>query len=85
MKTKRQNKISSNTMLADEKPTVHLIGGILKTICGRKLEEVEWAIDVNVCTCKSCLKQKNTNYPTLEIWKNKNKKYGYRLIGRKGR
>jgi hypothetical protein len=42
----------------DLKRKVHLIGGILTTICGKQLEGVQWRIDVNLCTCKSCLKQK---------------------------
>ena len=42
---------------------VHLIYGILTTKCGKLLEEVEYTIDVNLCTCKTCLKQKQPDYP----------------------
>jgi len=42
---------------------VHLIYGILTTKCGRQLEQVDYTIDVNLCTCKACLKQKHSCYP----------------------
>lgn len=44
---------------------VHLIGGILKTVCGKELEEVRNTLKVDDCTCKSCLKQKHPTYPKL--------------------
>lgn len=46
-----------------KKAKVHLMYGILKTKCGRDLEAVNYTIDVNLCTCKSCLKQKHPEYP----------------------
>lgn len=42
---------------------VHLIYGVLTTKCGKQLEEVEYTIDINLCTCKTCLKQKHSDYP----------------------
>jgi hypothetical protein len=41
---------------------VHLIYGILTTKCGKQLEAVEYTIDVNLCTCKTCLKNKHPVY-----------------------
>jgi len=45
------------------KKKTHLIYGILTTKCGRDLEGVRYTIDVNLCTCKTCLKYKHPEYP----------------------
>ena len=37
---------------------VHLIGGILKTKCGKQLDCINYTVDINLCTCENCLKSK---------------------------
>ena len=41
------------------KQKIHLVHGRSTAVCGANLQNVKWAIDINVCTCKNCLKFKN--------------------------
>ena len=47
----------------NKKVKVHLNYGVNNTKCGKELDEVNYTIDVNLCTCKSCLKYKHKDYP----------------------
>ena len=64
MKTEEENGNIAKPMLVVVKPTIHLIGDILTTVCGRQLEVVNWEGDKNKATCKSCIKQIHPTYPT---------------------
>ena len=59
-----ENGNIAKPMLSGVKPTIHLIGDILTTVCWRQLEGVNWKGDKNKATCKSCIKQIHPTYPT---------------------
>ena len=37
---------------------IHLIFDVNKAKCRRKLDKINYTIDINLCTCKQCLKFK---------------------------
>jgi hypothetical protein len=51
-----EEKLKIEKLKAKEKEKIHIVDGIQTTKCGKLLKYVNHTIDINLCTCKSCLK-----------------------------